>query len=418
MTTVSPAAASRADTARELVERIHARTLRCGVVGLGHVGSVLAEAVASAGFDVTGHDRLHSAKTSLAERLPGVAVSTTPELLGAADAIVVATRPEAPAGAAEALRPIADLVNELAPRPRLILVASTVPPGATRALHAATGRQHFVAHGPERLRAEDDVATFGRIPHLVGGVDEESLLVGAAFLATLCRDVVTVSVPEVSELSKLLENAFRATGIALVGEMTRLAHALGISAAEVGRAAATKPFGYHAFHAGPGVGGHCLPNDLAMLEASALAAGVASPFLAAAQDALERMPVSIVDHLLGAAARGSSPAGRRVLIVGTGFKPGSSEQANPPAAPIVRELRRRDVAPSFFDSKNDRLVVDGLSVPRAARAEVDASRFDAALILADDEALPKGELARSIPIVVDACVRASAVDGDEASIPL
>jgi hypothetical protein len=77
------------------------------------------------------------------------------------------------------------------------------------------------------------------------------------------------------------------------------------------------------------------------------------------------------------------------------------------------------VAPSFFDSKNDQLVVDGVPVPRAARADVDASRFDAALVLADDDALPTAELERVLPLVVDACVRASAGEGDSGgSIPL
>ena len=54
---------------------------------------------------------------------------------------------------------------------------------------------------------------------------------------SLCDTVVPVSGPEVSELSKLLENAFLTVGIGLVGEIARIAHALDVSAREVTGAA-------------------------------------------------------------------------------------------------------------------------------------------------------------------------------------
>ena len=61
-------------------------------------------------------------------------------------------------------------------------------------------------------------------------------------------------------MAKLLENTYRHVNIALVNEMARFCHELGIDLWEVIDAAATKPFGFQAFRPGPGVGGPLHPH--------------------------------------------------------------------------------------------------------------------------------------------------------------
>ena len=70
-----------------------------------------------------------------------------------------------------------------------------------------------------------------------------------------------VSTPEAAELTKLLENIFRAVNIALVNELAQLCERMEIDVWEVIEAAATKPFGFMSFQPGPGLGGHCIPID-------------------------------------------------------------------------------------------------------------------------------------------------------------
>jgi UDP-N-acetyl-D-glucosamine dehydrogenase len=72
---------------------------------------------------------------------------------------------------------------------------------------------------------------------------------------------VHVSSTRVAELTKLLENIYRAVNIGLVNELKVVADRMGIDIWEVINAAATKPFGYNAFHPGPGLGGHGIPID-------------------------------------------------------------------------------------------------------------------------------------------------------------
>ena len=53
--------------------------------------------------------------------------------------------------------------------------------------------------------------------------------------------------PKSAELTKLLENIFRAVNIALVNELRRSCDRMGIDVWEVIDAAATKPFGFMPF---------------------------------------------------------------------------------------------------------------------------------------------------------------------------
>ena len=81
-------------------------------------------------------------------------------------------------------------------------------------------------------------------------------LYGAVFTRT-----IAMSTPAAAEMTKLLENIYRSVNIALVNELKQLCLHMGIDIWEVIAAAATKPFGFHAFQPGPGVGGHCIPVD-------------------------------------------------------------------------------------------------------------------------------------------------------------
>ncbi len=78
---------------------------------------------------------------------------------------------------------------------------------------------------------------------------------------TIFRRTIPVSTPAAAEMTKLLENIYRCVNIAMVNELKLLCLKMGIDIWEVIEAAKTKPFGFHAFYPGPGLGGHCIPVD-------------------------------------------------------------------------------------------------------------------------------------------------------------
>ena len=176
-----PATVTREEAAAELADGLVSRTLTCGVVGLGFVGSLIAEALAGAGFRVVGHDIAEAAVS----RFGKPHASLDPSVLADSDGLVAATRMN------RATKPLDDLgalLNGLPKRPRLVVVASTVPVGATRAFAGSWGSDEttFVVHAPERVQGGHKVGDLQSIPHLVGGLDGASLELGVRLLETYC----------------------------------------------------------------------------------------------------------------------------------------------------------------------------------------------------------------------------------------
>ena len=98
-------------------------------------------------------------------------------------------------------------------------------------------------------------------PKVVGGITDACLEMGETLYSQIVEQVIPVSSTKVAEMTKLLENIYRAVNIALVNELKMLCHRMDIDICEVINAAKTKPFGFQAFYPGPGLGGHCIPID-------------------------------------------------------------------------------------------------------------------------------------------------------------
>ena len=193
-----------------------------------------------------------------------------------------------------------------------------------------------------------------------------------------------VSAPEVSELAKLLENAFLTTGISLIGEITRLAHAAGVPAREVTEAASTKPHGYFPFHPGPGSAATACPTT------STCCGSTRRPRPADADAGRHRagggraadLVVARLERLLADSGRHSR--NRDVLLVGVGFKVGSPDVTETPAEPIVRRLREAGARVAYADAQVPVFAVDGVPLRRVAAAELARERFAVGVVLAGD----------------------------------
>jgi UDP-N-acetyl-D-glucosamine dehydrogenase len=401
--------ARREAVAAALIERLESRAVRCAVIGLGFIGSTVAESLAEAGFDVRGFDRSPTALERLRASRTTVRGGLDPGVLRDAEVVVIAVRvlcgPGSPDVDLEPLQAAGATLARFSLTPRLIVLLSTLPPGTTRAFARrwAADDEVFVAHAPERLQVGDGPSELRGVPHLVGGIDASATRVATALIEAIAPTTVAVGAPEVSELSKLLENAFLVVGIGLVAELTSIAHATDVEAAAVTDAAATKPSGYHAFRPGAGIGGHCIPNDLQMLRLAARALGVSTPLLDGTAATVAEMPTVAVDRLERLLLeRSSSLMGARVLIVGVGFKVGSTDRTATPAVPLVRELRRRGAVPVFVDAAEPAFEVDGRPVEQV---EPDALAPDAcyaaALVLAGDPRLAAERLRASAELVLD-----------------
>jgi UDP-N-acetyl-D-glucosamine dehydrogenase len=409
---------ARRQRARQVLSgKIGDRSARCGVIGLGFIGSVLMDALIASGFAVVGYDRSASAVVQFKNYIAAspdssarsIEITSAKEALAVCDVVFLAVRNPVENGVVddEPLQAAASLLKGLTARPRLVLLESTVMPGTTRRLDIEFGRECqdfvFLVNSPERLSAGQDHTHLRSIPHLVGGSDQAATALGVAMLETICDRVVSVSSPEVSELSKLLENAFLSVNIGLIAEITGLAMKLGIRATDVCDAAATKSGGFMPFHPGAGLGGHCLPNDLELLSESARISGLTPWLLSGAITANKRAPNLVVERLEELMnARGTQLPGSSVVLVGVGFKTGSADTTRSPACDITRQLINHGASVSYVDSQVESFFVDGVEVQRVSIEVLHKIVFEGAIILSGDAKLPYEALLASAGIVLDA----------------
>jgi len=161
---------------------------------------------------------------------------------------------------------------------------------------------------------------------------------------------VPVSTPAVAEMAKLLENIYRCVNIALVNELKQLCMRMDIDLMEVIEAAKTKPFGFHAFYPGPGLGGHCIPIDPFYLSWKAKEFDFHTRFIELAGQINSGMPYFVVENILEAMSRrGKALCGSRVLVLGLAYKRDIDDLRESPSLTIIELLQKRGAQVEYND---------------------------------------------------------------------
>jgi UDP-N-acetyl-D-glucosamine dehydrogenase len=184
----------------------------------------------------------------------------------------------------------------------------------------------------------------------VGGLTAECTQVAADLLRQMGAPVHPVSSARTAELTKLLENTFRAVNIALANELALLTERMDIDYWEVVEAAKTKPFGFMAFTPGPGVGGHCIPIDPYYLSWKAREYDYYTEFIELAGEVNQAMTYHVVDLIAQALSLQEKPLkGANVLVLGVAFKRDIDDARNSPAERIIEFLLGRGARVSYHD---------------------------------------------------------------------
>ena len=305
-----------------------------GVVGLGTIGSQELALWQRSGHKAVGYDVSESRVQAA-----GADASTSVGVLNPADVLVVCLPNLAPDGSnsmAAFDRFVSD-AQSLKPKDRLIIVASTVPIGFTRDLAARLGAQgSLVAHAPERFDPGRGTE-LGEIPRVVGALDADALILTIDLYKSAGVTTHPVDPIEVAEASKLLENSFRLVNIAFINEFAELCRRIGIAAADVIDAAATKPFAFMAHQPGVGAGGTCIPTMPRYLLDAARQQGLEMPILQDAVTGNEQVVARVADHLRDLLSAGGIERGR-VLVVGASYKPNYPDARASAALAFARGL--------------------------------------------------------------------------------
>lgn len=362
----------------ELQEKIKDRSATAGVIGLGYVGLPLAMAYVAAGYRVLGFDTDPAKVEKLTAGESYIGDITDDELKAATasglftatadmsrlaepDVLVICVpTPLTPQREPDMsyLSATAETISGYLRPGQLVVVESTVYPGATRELVLprldASGLKHgadfWLAFSSERVDPGNKEYPIAKIPKVVGGVDAAATELCAEFYRPVVIEVVPVSTAEAAEMSKLLENTYRAVNIALVNELKILCHKMGLDVFEIIEAAATKPYGYHPFWPGPGVGGHCIPLDPFYLSWKARDFEQGVRFVELAGELNWLMPQYVVERTAAALnARGKPMKGARVMILGITYKADVEDMRESPALPVIDRLLKAGAEVCYHD---------------------------------------------------------------------
>lgn len=374
-------------SSRSLQSRIQDRTARIGIIGMGYVGLPLALLFCEQRFRVRGFDidstkvnalsrgasyicRIPETEIQLA-RHNGFEATTDYSQLAEMDAIIICVPTPLNEHREPDLSYITSTLEALAPNlqsGQLVILESTTYPGTTEEVmtnileqknvldlraerNGEDGRSTFyIAFSPEREDPGNETVARRDIPKVVGGLGPLATELACALYGSIFNRTVPVSSPQVAEMTKLLENIYRCVNIALVNELKLLCQRMGIDIWEVIEAASTKPFGFHPFYPGPGLGGHCIPVDPFYLSWKAKEWDFHTRFIELAGEINVSMPYHVVESISSALNHRDQPlAGRKVLILGVAYKKDIDDLRESPALTIIELLRKEGVTVSYND---------------------------------------------------------------------
>lgn len=361
-----------------LLQKIAGRTLRVAVIGLGYVGLPLAVSFAEVGFQVTGID-IDQQKVDRANQgdsyISDVSSATLQQLLDTQrlrfttdyaalddiDAVSICvptplrkTRDPDISYVISATRQVQAHLHA----GQLIILESTTYPGTTEevvlpeleATGLRVGSDVFLAFSPERIDPGNAQFDTRNTPKIVGGVTPACTELAQAYYSAAIETVIPVSSASVAEMTKLLENTFRAVNIGLVNEMAIMCEKLHINVWEVIDAAATKPFGFMRFLPGPGLGGHCIPVDPHYLSWKLKTLDYTARFIELAAEVNSHMPHYVVNKISEALnEQQRSLNGSRVLVLGVAYKANVSDVRESPALDIIQLLLSRKATVLYND---------------------------------------------------------------------
>jgi len=155
---------------------------------------------------------------------------------------------------------------------QLLSLESTVAPGTCKKILAGflkkrfnLSKDFFLVYSPERenpiIKNIDQKFNFYNTPKICSGYSINCKKLGVLMYSKVIKTVIETSSIQNAEMSKMVENVFRAINIGLVNELKMLCYKMNLNIYDILSLSETKPFGFTKFKPGPGIGGHCIPID-------------------------------------------------------------------------------------------------------------------------------------------------------------
>ena len=422
-----------------LIRRIQNKDARIAIIGLGYVGLPLAMTFAKNGFQVIGID-VDADKVAAINRgesyvrdvsseelaawtintSNGGSIRATTDYIALSDAdvaIICVPTPLNKTSDPDVRYLIAageSIARYLHPG-MLVVLESTTYPGTTEELllpmlergewqgrPRQVGVDFFLAFSPERIDPGRTDWTVENIPKVVGGVTPACLEVATVLYQQVVERVVPISSPAAAEMTKLLENTFRAVNIALVNEVTLMCDKLGLDVWEIIEAAATKPYGFMKFTPGPGVGGHCIPLDPHYLSWKLKTLNYNARFIQLAGEINSEMPRYWVEKVQDVLNEVEKPVkNSRILVLGVAYKKDIDDIRESPALDIIALLKDKGADVRYHDPYVPRFSYNDFTLTSEPDLNAALTEADCVVIVTDHSSYDWQEVYKRAALLVD-----------------
>jgi len=353
--------------------------MRIAMIGTGYVGLVSGACFAKFGVEVTCVDKDESKIEKLTRgEMPiyepgldalvsdgfenGRLTVTTdlPSAVRLADAVFIAVGTPSRRGDGHAdLSYVYAAAKEIAESLEgytVIVTKSTVPVGTgaevDRIIRETCPDADFdVVSNPEFLREGAAIEDFMRPDRVVIGTDST---VARDVMRMLYRPLYLMETPmlftqrETAELIKYATNAFLATKITFINEISDICDKVGANVQDVARGIGLDGrIGRKFLHAGPGYGGSCFPKDTLALVQTARDVGAPFTIVESVVEANNKRKKAMAERVI--AACGGSVDGATLAVLGVTFKPNTDDMREAPSLDIVPALMEAGATVRAYD---------------------------------------------------------------------
>ena len=152
-------------------------------------------------------------------------------------------------------------VLEVCPDNATIVIESTVSPGTIdKFVRPVVNRNIHLVHAPERIIPGNMVYELLHNNRTIGADSKEIGEKVKTYYASFCQGEIVVTDIRTAEMTKVVENTFRAVNIAFANELARICRHDNMDVYEIIKICNMHPR-VNILQPGPGVGGHCISVD-------------------------------------------------------------------------------------------------------------------------------------------------------------
>ncbi|WP_181349601.1 UDP-glucose/GDP-mannose dehydrogenase family protein [Thalassobacillus sp. CUG 92003] len=251
----------------------------------------------------------------------------------------------------------------------VVVTKSTVPVGTNEYVakvireNVVNDVQVTVASNPEFLREGSAIYdTFNGDRIIIGAEDDETLATVARIYQGFDMTIVKTDLRS-AEMIKYASNAFLATKISFINELSNVCEQLGANIENVAEGMGMdQRIGNKFLNAGVGYGGSCFPKDTQALLSIGRNVGVNMPIIQSVIETNDKQQRIIVDKIKH---RFTDLTTKKIAVLGLAFKPNTDDMRDAPSIKVVRELVDAGAEVHAYDpiaSENAKVYLPGATI--------------------------------------------------------